>query len=647
MAEQSAEDRERARLRELASYRIMDSAPEAAFDAIVYAATLVAGVPSAGIGLVDGAREWFKSQVGIDQQDVPREQTMCRAVVEERMPLVVPDARADVRFAGNPYVAAEGGLRFYAGFPLTTPTGAVLGTLCLNDEAPHELSPEQVQVLWTLADQAMAQVELRRQAAEAVAAREVAQRRADLLGAVLDSIDVGVLICDADGTVVGQNACHEQLYGVRLRSGEQLDDLAAGVAMSYPDGTAVDPGDRPLARILACGRVDDMEVVIERPGGGPRTVRIHGTALTDADGGPAGAVGATHDVTAIREREAELSSRMREVETLGAASRAILGGDRPHEAACDAVRALCRAEHVSVAVPSDTELRIVASTLEALGSIVVPVDATSVLGSVYRSGRPEAVDLQLDRRIYSRAFAVLEKEVPDLRSALYRPLLHGDECRGVLVMTTRIGVPDLPQSVFGFLDIVTEELATRLERDRLRGELAAQASTDALTGLANRRSWDRSVGQVLAAQEEKPVSMALLDLDHFKRFNDAHGHQGGDLLLRETAAAWTDVVRSGDLLARLGGEEFGLLLTSCSVFDAVSVVENLRAAVPQGQTVSIGVTQRHPGESVSAWYARTDRALYRAKEAGRDRVEMDDPVVTGAPTGARAATSRRGDSRRT
>lgn len=623
------EAREQSRLGELAAYQIMDTAPEAAFDAIVLAATLVAGVPAAGIGLLDDARQWFKARVGIDLQDVPADETICRTVVDEGVPLVLADVRDDPRFGENPHVAADGGLRFYAGFPLRTPSGNVLGTLCLNDTVAHELTTDQVQVLWTLADQAMAQIELRRQATEAATAREISRRRADLLAGVLESIDVGVLVCDADGRLVSQNACNERLYGVGLEPGQHVDDLASQLSMTYRDGTAVPVEQRPLRRILAEGSLTDMEVVVRTRDDEVRYVRIHGTALTDPDGQSLGAVRASHDITAIREREADLSARVRDVEALAEASRSILGAGDAAGAACEAALRVCGAQHASIVMPTTTgSLLVTATTSRSLAGFEVPLDADSMVGRAYTSGAPQFVDLDRGVRTYTRAVELLRAEYGEVHAALYMPLVHDGECLGVLLMTTDDEIGKLPSRIFGYLEIITAELSTRLERDRLRSELATQASTDPLTGLANRRSWDERVSHAVIAAGEAPLSMALLDLDHFKMFNDSCGHQAGDLLLRESAAAWSREIRSGDLLARLGGEEFGLLLHGCTADDAMGVLNALRLAVPQEQTVSIGVSERRPDETITTWYARTDRALYAAKENGRNCVVPDgDPFV--------------------
>jgi diguanylate cyclase (GGDEF)-like protein len=159
------------------------------------------------------------------------------------------------------------------------------------------------------------------------------------------------------------------------------------------------------------------------------------------------------------------------------------------------------------------------------------------------------------------------------------------------------------------------EAAHRENADLLL-ELTDMASTDALTGLPNRRAWETNLSQAL--NEERFV-LAMLDLDNFKDFNDTHGHPAGDRLLKETAAAWREELRAGDFLARIGGEEFALLLPSCTATeDALAVVERLRRKVPCQQTCSAGVVFHEPGESAEVLMGRVDQALYAAKDAGRD-----------------------------
>jgi diguanylate cyclase (GGDEF)-like protein len=167
--------------------------------------------------------------------------------------------------------------------------------------------------------------------------------------------------------------------------------------------------------------------------------------------------------------------------------------------------------------------------------------------------------------------------------------------------------------------VCQQQLAAR-ERERLMGVLETAALTDALTGLPNRRAFDNQLERELVRADRLGISVCvgMLDLDHFKLFNDSHGHAGGDRLLREAAAAWSGELRGSDLLGRHGGDEFTLLLPDCDEPDGLALVERLRAATPPGQTVSTGLATWDRHESAAQLLARADAALYEAKAAGRD-----------------------------
>jgi diguanylate cyclase (GGDEF)-like protein len=201
-------------------------------------------------------------------------------------------------------------------------------------------------------------------------------------------------------------------------------------------------------------------------------------------------------------------------------------------------------------------------------------------------------------------------------SILFEPVFRGEEPVGVLVVgwTQPIRRGGTRATMIALL---AHEVATAIKRADLLSQLTDMASTDALTGLPNRWAWDTSLGHALLDQE--PLVLAMLDLDHFKNFNDTRGHPAGDRLLKETAAAWREELRTGDFLARIGGEEFALLLPQCSAADALMVVDRLRGRVPYEQTCSAGIVIHKPGESSDALMGRVDAALYAAKTAGRDR----------------------------
>jgi diguanylate cyclase (GGDEF)-like protein len=168
---------------------------------------------------------------------------------------------------------------------------------------------------------------------------------------------------------------------------------------------------------------------------------------------------------------------------------------------------------------------------------------------------------------------------------------------------------------------LADSTAVALEHVRVLAELAERvelSETDPLTGIANRRAWDDAIGQ--AVEAGSGVCLALIDLDHFKAYNDSNGHQAGDELLRESATAWRRALRSGDLVARYGGEEFAVLMHGCDPSSAIEVAERLRRVTPAGATASIGVAAWDGVEDAARLTARADRALYAAKRSGRDRV---------------------------
>jgi len=152
---------EQARLAVLRRYAVMDTPPEEAFDRLVQMAARTLGAPAALMTLLDAERQWAKAKVGVEASEIPRDEAFCHYNLEDEDVLVVPDLTADARFADNPYVAGEPGLRFYAGAPLCTPDGFILGSLCVLDTAPRTLTSDEVATLRDLATLAVEELERR------------------------------------------------------------------------------------------------------------------------------------------------------------------------------------------------------------------------------------------------------------------------------------------------------------------------------------------------------------------------------------------------------------------------------------------------------------------------------------------------------
>ncbi|MEY2876283.1 MAG: hypothetical protein RLZZ373_3654, partial [Pseudomonadota bacterium] len=170
------------------------------------------------------------------------------------------------------------------------------------------------------------------------------------------------------------------------------------------------------------------------------------------------------------------------------------------------------------------------------------------------------------------------------------------------------------------------------------------ATQDSLTGATNRRGF---MDRLLRAQSEAelqaaPLSLVMVDLDHFKRINDEHGHGAGDAVLREVAHRMRRQIRRADLLGRLGGEEFAILLPDTDLVGARTQAEHLLAALRSQPfalvgtvTASLGVAQWNGREAASSWLHRADLALYEAKHLGRDRLvvaeDLDTDLLTTRP----------------
>ncbi len=220
------------------------------------------------------------------------------------------------------------------------------------------------------------------------------------------------------------------------------------------------------------------------------------------------------------------------------------------------------------------------------------------------------------------AAVVLTLAVPQL--AIGGPAYPATGWRSaILILTLALITGTAVQRLVAQLRLAAESLESR-ERERtvLLGKLQALADTDALTEIPNRRSWQQRLDEVLERSPSlaRGLCVALVDVDHFKELNDRAGHLAGDHTLRACAEAWSIVLRPQDTLARIGGDEFAVLLPDCALRDAHEIIERLRATTPANVTISAGLAEHRPGETREELLARVDDALYAAKSNGRNQL---------------------------
>jgi diguanylate cyclase (GGDEF)-like protein len=179
--------------------------------------------------------------------------------------------------------------------------------------------------------------------------------------------------------------------------------------------------------------------------------------------------------------------------------------------------------------------------------------------------------------------------------------------------------------------MVAAEATVAIDRATLLSQLEYLSRRDELTGLLNRRVLGDELERELsiARRQDRTLCVVMLDIDHFKDYNDTHGHQAGDRLLKGAAAAWVTQLRSTDLIARYGGEEFIVILPDCSLDDAVCTADRLRATMPDGASCSAGVAVLDNLDTATQLIGRADHALYHAKATGRNRTSTTHLTTSG------------------
>lgn len=311
------------RQRALEQYRVLDTPPEPIFDEITNLAAAICQTPIALISLIDRERQWFKSKVGIEICETPRSIAFCAHVILQSELVIVPDARLDPRFADNPVVTGPPYIRFYAGMPLITPRGYGIGTLCVVDYQPRELTPVQQQTLRTLGRQVVNELELRRHLEVTRQHLAHIQRLSSLQEAIFNSRNHAIIVTRPDGIITLMNRAAEEWLGYpaselagqatpeRFHDPQELERYAQ--ILSAQLGESIPGGFETLVARARRGLADRQEWTLVRRDGSRFPVSLSVTPIHDGQGQLIGFLELAIDISDKKKIEAELRLRERAI----------------------------------------------------------------------------------------------------------------------------------------------------------------------------------------------------------------------------------------------------------------------------------------------------------------------------------------------
>ncbi|GAA3868174.1 EAL domain-containing protein [Celeribacter arenosi] len=622
-------DDEASRLQLLDDIGLMHSGHSAEFDAITDLAAQLLGCPIALISIVGEDEQWFKASVGLDATRAPRQDAFCGHTIMGKEPMIVRDARHDERFAANPLVIGEPHVVFYAGVPISIDGEHNLGTLCVIDKKPHQISDEQLEQLRGLAKVAegliasvKTQNEMNRLRLKESRKSEELSKTAILLEQVKELTGIGGWELKLDPPSLRWTDETKRIHELPLDYEPNLDE-----ALQFYGPEARAAIESSIEKAMSDGLGWDLELPLTTALGNDIWVRAAGRPIFE-NGINTGLIGAFQDITERR----KIAQTLQDSETKAKKAQQRLWG---------AIEALPEAF-----VMYDAEDRLV--TCNKKYKEVYAASAPAIFeGAAFE----DIIQFGLDNGQYPEAVGQEEAWLQERLERHKNPSgpmeqsVVGDRFLQIHEVRTEQG------DTVGFRTDVTElhrqkraleRQASEMERQALAlikamQDAEAASLTDGLTGLGNRRGLD----MLLEDWEQRvapgfEVVLIHVDLDRFKAINDVFGHAAGDHVLCVVSQILRDSVRSNEYIARVGGDEFVIAATFKNAQSAAEIIADRIIKACQ-ESVDFNGQELRFGASIGIALAKNigigdlmenaDIALYDAKSSGRNRCTLFTPEL--------------------
>ena len=581
---------EKARVERLRRLRVLDSAPEKLFDEITKLASDLCGTPIALITLVDEKRQWFKANVGLEGAvETHRDEAFCAHTILEDKILEVEDATKDARFKSNPLVTSGPSISFYAGMPLMLPSGYNVGTLCVADTKPKKLSDIQKQILSGLSVVVTEALLLREHDIHEL------ERKNNRLAAIVESSEDAIISKRLDGTVMSWNAAAEKMFGYMS---EEM--TGSNITQLFPrDKTHEEP--ELIEKLRRNQTIKHYETERITKKNRRIQVSVSLSPIKNANDEIIGASNIIREITEVKalRKAVELEHERLKV-TMDSIGDAVITSDRQG-----------RIQYLNPIAEKLTGW----SLPDAFGQ--PSNDVFNIINEVTREvaaspitqclAQDSIVNLANDTALLSRdgkEYGIEDSAAP---------------------------IRDNTGQTIGVVLVFHDVSAQRL----MANEITYRATHDSLTGLINRSEFESLLAQYITDRKQSDASSALLfiDLDQFKIVNDTCGHAAGDTLLKEVSSNIKSCIRNDDIFARIGGDEFAIVLSECNPETALEIANGICDSVSEyrffsnnqrfriGASIGLVIIDGYWSMATKLLQA-ADFSCYKAKHAGRNRVHL-------------------------